>query len=221
MNSFDILSFMMSANPLEKHIVTAGKILDTVFFSNTLMEELTTGEESELLKDPEVCRITDSEMKTLMIQTCENMEKALINLDSAKSEANCFSFLGTYACEKGLDKAVLSKIMSGLGQEYLKKLPMMTVREQSNYIVCNSIRNNSPLECFHTGNKFPKAFLGSEPKLSRFTHIEIENMRIEMSKNLASMLLIRYFVFSVDKKLWYLLASNSNMCNHRDKSFFL
>jgi len=46
-------------------------------FRNGPIEDLHAGKSSELLSDPELSRITDGEMKTLMINSCEQVAKLL------------------------------------------------------------------------------------------------------------------------------------------------
>jgi len=46
-------------------------------FRNGPIEDLHAGEWSELLSNPELSRITDDEMKTLMINACEHVTKLL------------------------------------------------------------------------------------------------------------------------------------------------
>jgi len=46
-------------------------------FRNTCLEELHAGRHSSLLDDPGNSRITDEEMKRLMLEACERMEKLL------------------------------------------------------------------------------------------------------------------------------------------------
>jgi len=46
-------------------------------FRNGPIEDLHAGMSSELLSDPELSRITDDEMKTLMINACEHVTKLL------------------------------------------------------------------------------------------------------------------------------------------------
>jgi len=46
-------------------------------FRNGPIEDLHAGQSSELLSDPELSRITDEEMKTLMVNACEQVAKLL------------------------------------------------------------------------------------------------------------------------------------------------
>jgi len=46
-------------------------------FRNGPIEDLHAGEPSELLDNPELSRITDDEMKAIMINACEAMERLL------------------------------------------------------------------------------------------------------------------------------------------------
>ena len=46
-------------------------------FRNGPLEDLHAGKSSELLSNPELSRITDDEMKTLMINACEHVAKLL------------------------------------------------------------------------------------------------------------------------------------------------
>ena len=46
-------------------------------FRNGPLEDLHAGEHSELLEDPSFSRITDDEMKTLMISACRQLAKLL------------------------------------------------------------------------------------------------------------------------------------------------
>ncbi len=46
-------------------------------FRNGPIEDLHAGRSSELLSDPELSRITDDEMKMLMINACEHVTKLL------------------------------------------------------------------------------------------------------------------------------------------------
>jgi hypothetical protein len=46
-------------------------------FRNGPIEDLHAGKWSELLSDPELSRITDDEMKTIMIRACEEVAKLL------------------------------------------------------------------------------------------------------------------------------------------------
>jgi len=46
-------------------------------FRNGPIEDLHAGEHSELLENPELSRITDEEMKAIMINACERMEQLL------------------------------------------------------------------------------------------------------------------------------------------------
>lgn len=46
-------------------------------FRNGSLERLHSGESSELLENPNLSRITDAEMKELMLNACEHMEKLL------------------------------------------------------------------------------------------------------------------------------------------------
>ena len=46
-------------------------------FRNGPIEDLHAGKSSELLSNPELSRITDDEMKTLMINACEQVAKLL------------------------------------------------------------------------------------------------------------------------------------------------
>ena len=46
-------------------------------FRNGPLENLHAGKWSELLEDPELSRITDDEMKTLMLNACKAVEKLL------------------------------------------------------------------------------------------------------------------------------------------------
>ena len=46
-------------------------------FRNGPIEDLHAGESSELLENPELSRITDDEMKALMINACEHVAKLL------------------------------------------------------------------------------------------------------------------------------------------------
>lgn len=46
-------------------------------FRNGPIEDLHKGESSELLENPRLRRITDAEMKELMLNACEHMEKLL------------------------------------------------------------------------------------------------------------------------------------------------
>ena len=46
-------------------------------FRNGPIEDLHAGKSSELLSNPELSRITDDEMKTLMINACEHVVKLL------------------------------------------------------------------------------------------------------------------------------------------------
>ena len=46
-------------------------------FRNGFLEELHAGKHSDLLEHPELSRITDKEMKRLMIECCENMAEVL------------------------------------------------------------------------------------------------------------------------------------------------
>ena len=52
---------------------------------NGPIEDLHAGKSSELLSDPELSRITDDEMKTLMINACEQVAK-LLELKDADPE---------------------------------------------------------------------------------------------------------------------------------------
>jgi hypothetical protein len=47
-------------------------------FRNGPIEDLHAGKQSELLSNPELSRITDDEMKTLMINACEHVAKLLV-----------------------------------------------------------------------------------------------------------------------------------------------
>ena len=55
-------------------------------FRNGPIEDLHAGKSSELLSDPELSRITDDEMKTLMINACEQVAK-LLELKETDPEA--------------------------------------------------------------------------------------------------------------------------------------
>ena len=46
-------------------------------FRNGPIEDLHAGKSSELLSDPELSRITDDEMKTIMVNACEQVVKLL------------------------------------------------------------------------------------------------------------------------------------------------
>ena len=46
-------------------------------FRNGPIEDLHAGKPSELLSDPELSRITDDEMKTIMVNACEQVAKLL------------------------------------------------------------------------------------------------------------------------------------------------
>lgn len=46
-------------------------------FRNGPLEDLHAGKSSELLNNPELSRITDDEMKKIMLNACEHMEKLL------------------------------------------------------------------------------------------------------------------------------------------------
>ncbi len=46
-------------------------------FRNGMLEDPHAGKNSELLSDPELSRITNDEMKALMIECCEKMAKVL------------------------------------------------------------------------------------------------------------------------------------------------
>jgi hypothetical protein len=46
-------------------------------FRNGPIEDLHAGKASELLSDPELSRITDDEMKTIMVNACEQVAKPL------------------------------------------------------------------------------------------------------------------------------------------------
>ena len=46
-------------------------------FRNGPLEDLHAGKQSELLKDPSLSRITDEEMKALMISACRQLAKLL------------------------------------------------------------------------------------------------------------------------------------------------
>ncbi len=46
-------------------------------FRNGPIEDLHAGESSELLSNPELSRITDDEMKTLMVNACQHVAKLL------------------------------------------------------------------------------------------------------------------------------------------------
>jgi len=54
-------------------------------FRNGPLEDLRAGKSSELLSDPELSRITDEEMKALMINACEQVAK-LLELKEAHPE---------------------------------------------------------------------------------------------------------------------------------------
>jgi hypothetical protein len=54
-------------------------------FRNGPIEDLHAGKPSELLSDPELSRITDDEMKELMINACEQVAK-LLKLKEADPE---------------------------------------------------------------------------------------------------------------------------------------
>ena len=55
-------------------------------FRNGPIEDLHAGASSELLSNPELSRITDDEMKTLMINACEQVAK-LLELKDTDPEA--------------------------------------------------------------------------------------------------------------------------------------
>lgn len=44
-------------------------------FRNGPIEDLHSGKDSELLRNPELSRITNDEMKTIMLNACQTMEK--------------------------------------------------------------------------------------------------------------------------------------------------
>jgi len=46
-------------------------------FRNGPIEDLHAGKSSELLSDPKLSRITDDEMKTIMVNACEQVTKLL------------------------------------------------------------------------------------------------------------------------------------------------
>ena len=46
-------------------------------FRNGPIEDLHAGRSSELLEDPELSRITDEEMKTIMLNACQRVEQLL------------------------------------------------------------------------------------------------------------------------------------------------
>ena len=52
-------------------------------FRNGPLEDLHAGQPSELLDDPKNSRITDSEMRTLMLHACEQIESLLILKEQA------------------------------------------------------------------------------------------------------------------------------------------
>jgi hypothetical protein len=55
-------------------------------FRNGPLEDLHAGKSSELLSNPELSRITDDEMKTLMINACEQVAKLLELKDTDPEE---------------------------------------------------------------------------------------------------------------------------------------
>ena len=55
-------------------------------FRNGPIEDLHAGKYSELLDDPSLSRITDAEMKQLMINACQQVEKLLRLKDSDPDE---------------------------------------------------------------------------------------------------------------------------------------
>jgi len=55
-------------------------------FRNGYLEDLHAGKHSELLENPELSRITDAEMKKLMIECCEKMERVLKLMEEDRDE---------------------------------------------------------------------------------------------------------------------------------------
>ena len=55
-------------------------------FRNGPIEDLHAGKSSELLSKPELSRITDDEMKTLMVNACEHVAKLLELKETAPHE---------------------------------------------------------------------------------------------------------------------------------------
>lgn len=63
-------------------------------FRNGPIEDLHAGKYSELLSDPSLSRITDDEMKALMINACRKMEELLQLKESDPEEY--YRFIGSY-----------------------------------------------------------------------------------------------------------------------------
>ena len=59
-------------------------------FRNTTLEDLHAGDESELLQNPRNSRITDTEMKALMIEVCRNVHIMLKLREIAPDKYNAF-----------------------------------------------------------------------------------------------------------------------------------
>jgi len=55
-------------------------------FRNGVIEDLHAGKHSELLENPELSRITNAEMKKLMIECCEKMESVLKLMEEDRDE---------------------------------------------------------------------------------------------------------------------------------------
>lgn len=64
-------------------------------FRNGPIEDLHAGKYSELLEDKSLSRITDAEMKTLMLNACQKMEE-LLRLKEANPD-EYFTFIAQYA----------------------------------------------------------------------------------------------------------------------------
>ena len=69
-------------------------------FRNTSFETLHAGKRSELLNDPSYSRITDDEMKILMIEACQKMESMLrMKKESPQQYENFIRAIGVSYCQ--------------------------------------------------------------------------------------------------------------------------
>lgn len=80
----------MSDDPSKWTIRDEANALTVLAFRNGYIEELHAGRHHEVLDDPDISRITDDEMKTLMIQASEQLARLLhlreTNPDKYKKE---------------------------------------------------------------------------------------------------------------------------------------
>jgi hypothetical protein len=168
--------------------VTIGEAANAITdyaFRTGFLEELHAGAHSSFLENDELSRLTDEEMKRLMI---ESSAKVAELLQTGRAQKNYQTFIKGW--EKNIFERLRETIMCNRAPILnfkSKYTGVMTMGEEANAITAYAFRNGF-IEDLHAGKDSP---LRENNKLSRITDKEMKKLMVEAAEKVAALLMLK------------------------------